>query len=47
MTDWHERHVGSPILYGTAMTLIFLPGALLNATIVYLFGKFIDWSGRR
>jgi hypothetical protein len=47
MTDWYERHVGSPILYGTVMTLIFLPGALLNAVIVYLFGKFIDWSRRR
>jgi hypothetical protein len=42
MTDWYERHVGSPIVYGTVMTLVLLPGALLNAIILYLFGKFLD-----
>jgi hypothetical protein len=44
MTDWYQRHVASPILYGTVMTLVFLPGALLNAIILYLFGKFLDGS---
>ena len=40
--DWYGRHVGSPILYGTVMTLILLPGAFLNAIIAYLFGRFLD-----
>jgi hypothetical protein len=40
--DWYGRHVGSPILYGTAMALVFLPGVLLNAIILYVFGKALD-----
>jgi hypothetical protein len=40
--DWYGRHVGSPILYGTVMALIFLPGVMLNAVILYLFGKVLD-----
>lgn len=45
MTDWYQRHAGSPVLYGTAMTLVLLPGAVLNATILYLLGRFL--GGRR
>ncbi len=44
--DWYGRHIGSPILYGTVMTLVFLPGVLLNAVIAYLFGTFLDYSRR-
>jgi hypothetical protein len=43
--DWYGRHVGSPALYGTVMALLFAPGVLLNAIIVYLFGTFL--GGRR
>ncbi len=42
--DWYGRHVGSPILYGTVMTLVFLPGAFLNTVIAYLFGRLLDAS---
>jgi hypothetical protein len=37
--DWYLRHSGSPVLYAAVMTLILLPGALLNAIIAYLIGK--------
>jgi hypothetical protein len=43
--DWYGQHVGSPFLYGTVMTTIFLPGILLNAVILYLLGRFLE--GRR
>jgi len=40
--DWYGQHVGSPFLYGTVMTTIFLPGILLNAVILYPFGRFLE-----
>jgi hypothetical protein len=40
--DWYGRHVASPVLYGTVMTSIFLPGIMLNAVILYLFGRFLE-----
>jgi len=43
--DWYGQHVGSPFLYGTVMTEIFLPGILFNAVILYLFGRLLE--GRR
>ena len=43
--DWYGRHVGSPVLYGTAMALLFAPGVLLNAIALYAFGTLLD--GRR
>jgi hypothetical protein len=46
ITNWYEVHAGSPIAYGTVMTLVLLPGAMLNAIIFYLFGKMIDGSRR-
>lgn len=42
MTSWYQRHAGSPVLYGAAMTLIYLPGALLNATVLYWFVRILD-----
>ena len=42
MTGWYQRHAASPILYATAMALLLLPGALLNAIILYLFGRLLD-----
>ena len=42
ISNVYERLVGSPVLYGTLMWLVLLPGALLNAIILYLFGRFLD-----
>lgn len=42
ISNLYQRLVGSPVLYGTLMWLVVLPGALLNAIILYLFGRFID-----
>jgi len=40
--DWYGRHMDSPILYGTVMALIFLPGVFVNAALFYVFGRLID-----
>ena len=42
MPSWYQTHTGSPLLYGLAMTFIYLPGALLNATILYWFIRILD-----
>lgn len=42
IADWYERFAGSPVLYGTLMTLVLLPGALLNAVIFYHIGKYLE-----
>lgn len=42
ISNVYQRLVGSPFLYGTLMWLVVLPGALLNAIILYLFGRFFD-----
>lgn len=44
ITDLYQRLVNSPVLYGMLMWLVLLPGALLNAWILYLFGSFLDRS---
>jgi len=44
--DWYQRHIGSPVLYGTVMALVFLPGVLLNAVMLYLFGRSLEGSRR-
>jgi hypothetical protein len=41
-TLWYERLIGSPVLYGGLMTLILLPGALLNTIIFYWIGKIYE-----
>ena len=38
----YQRLVGSPVLYGLLMWSVLLPGALLNAVILYLFGRILD-----
>lgn len=38
----YDRLTGSPVLYGILMTLVPLPGALLNAGVLYAFCKFLD-----
>src|SRR5579863_10232174 len=38
----YDRLIGSPILYGGLMTLVVLPGAVLNAVILYTFCRFLD-----
>jgi hypothetical protein len=43
----YDRLIGSPFLYGGLMWAALLPGALLNATILYLFGKLLDGRRRR
>ena len=44
ISDLYERLIDSPFLYGTLMWLVCLPGALLNAIILYLFGRLLDGS---
>jgi hypothetical protein len=44
--DWYSRHTGDPILYGTVMTLVVLPAALLNAFLLYWFGKLLEGPHR-
>ena len=38
----YDRLIASPILYGGLMTLVVLPGAMLNAVILYAFCRFLD-----
>lgn len=38
----YDRLTGSPLLYGGLMTLVVLPGAILNAIILYGICRFLD-----
>ena len=38
----YDRLTASPFLYGGLMTLVVLPGAILNAIILYGFCRFLD-----
>jgi len=39
---WYGRFAGTPALYGFFAMLGILPGAILNAIIVYQIGKALD-----
>jgi hypothetical protein len=38
----YDRLIKSPVLYGGLMMLVLLPAALLNALILYAFGRLLD-----
>jgi len=42
ISNLYQRLVDSPVLYSGLMWLVLLPAALLNATLLYLFGRFLD-----
>lgn len=42
----YDRYINSPFLYGGVMWSALLPGALLNAVILYLLGKLFERSSR-
>ena len=44
---WYDRFAGTPALYGFFGMLAILPGALINAVIVYHLGKALDRGGRK
>lgn len=39
---WYGRFAGTPALYGFFAMLGILPGAILNAVILYQIGKAMD-----
>lgn len=39
---WYGRFASHPVIYGLCATMTLLPGALLNATILYFVGKLFD-----
>jgi len=38
----YDRLTGAPVLSGALMTVVLLPGAMLNALILYACCKFLD-----
>lgn len=46
IVTWYERFAGHPAVYGLCATMTLLPGALLNATILYFVGKLFDHDMR-
>ena len=39
---WYERFASTPALYGFFASLTTLPGAIINAVILYYIGRAID-----
>ena len=39
---WYDRFAGTPALYGFLASLTILPGAIINAVILYYIGRAID-----
>jgi len=44
---WYDRFASHPIVYGLCATMTLLPGALLNATILYFVGKLFGHDMRQ
>jgi hypothetical protein len=44
---WYGRFAGTPAVYGLFASLTILPGAIINAAILYYLGRLIDHVARK
>jgi hypothetical protein len=44
---WYDRFASTPALYGFFASLTILPGAIINAVILYYIGRAIDRFARK
>jgi hypothetical protein len=44
---WYGRFAGTPALYGFFASLTILPGAIINAVILYYIGRVIDHAATK
>ena len=45
--DWYGRFARTPAVYGFFASLTVLPGAIINAAILYYIGRLVDHVARK
>jgi hypothetical protein len=45
--DWYGRFASTPAVYGFFASLTVLPGAIINAAILYYIGRLVDHVARK